>query len=380
MQVVVPKEVRRGETRVALVPESTSRLVDAKLAVAVEQGAGAAAGFQDDAYVDAGATVAGADVLASADLVLKVRPPLHEGAESEIHRMREGAALIAFLEPLTNPALLRTLAERRITAFSMELVPRITRAQRMDALSSQATVAGYKAALLAASSTTRFFPMLMTAAGTVPPGKVLVIGAGVAGLQAIATARRLGAVVQGFDIRPAVKEQVESLGATWVGLEMKEAEGAGGYAKEVSEDAQKREHEHLHKLASDVDVIITTAQIPGKRAPVLITDDMLADMRAGSVIVDLAAESGGNCSRTRVDEVVQHDGVTVLGPSNLPGTLPFHASQMYARNVLALVQHLVADGALKIDPDDEITRDCLVTHDGEVVHARARTVLAAATG
>jgi H+-translocating NAD(P) transhydrogenase subunit alpha len=380
MQVVVPKEVRPGETRVAIVPESAAKLVGGGLTVIVEQGAGEAAGFSDSTYVDVGATIAPELDLAAADLILKVRPPLHEGASSEVTRMRPGATLIGFLEPLTTPALLKALAEQRVTTFSMELVPRITRAQRMDALSSQATVAGYKAALLAASSTTRFFPMLMTAAGTVPPGKVLVIGAGVAGLQAIATARRLGAVVQGFDIRPAVKEQVESLGATWVGLEMAEAEGAGGYAKEVSEDAQKREHEHLHKLAAEVDVVITTAQIPGRKAPVLLTDDMLADMRPGSVIIDLAAESGGNCTRTRVDEVVHHNGVTILGPSNLPGTLPFHASQMYSRNVLALAQHLVSEGALKLDLDDEITRECLVTHDGEVVHARARTVLAGATG
>jgi NAD(P) transhydrogenase subunit alpha len=214
--------------------------------------------------------------------------------------------------------------------------------------------------------------MLMTAAGTVPPAKVLVIGAGVAGLQAIATARRLGAVVQGFDIRPAVKEQVESLGATWVGIQMEEAEGAGGYAKEVSEEAQKREHEHLHKLVADADVVITTAQIPGRPAPVLITDDMVADMRAGSVIVDLAAESGGNCSLTRPDEVVMKDGVSVLGPTDLSSTLPLHASQMYSRNVSALLLHLAKDGAIALDLDDEITRGCLITHDGAIVHERVK--------
>ena len=377
MQVVVPKEVRPGERRVALVPESAARLVASGVAVAIEPGAGEASGFTDAAYTEAGATTDAAS--GSADVVVRVRPPLLTGA-SEVERLREGAVLIAFLEPLTSPDLLRALAARRITSFSMELVPRITRAQRMDALSSQATVAGYKAALLGASATSRFFPMLMTAAGTVPPGKVLVIGAGVAGLQAIATARRLGAVVQGFDIRPAVKEQVESLGATWVGLEMKEAEGAGGYAAEVSEDAQRREHEHLHKLVSEADVVITTAQIPGRPAPVLITDDMVADMRPGSVVIDLAAESGGNCTLTRVDEEVRRDGVLVLGPSNLASTLPFHASQMYSRNVLALLQHLLADGAIRIDLQDEITRECLVTHEGEVVHDRARKVLAGATG
>jgi NAD(P) transhydrogenase subunit alpha len=376
MQVVVPKEVHPGERRVALVPESTGRLVAADVAVAIEPGAGEPSGFADAAYQQAGAAVNGA--LESADVVLKVRPPVHAGASSEVGRMRNGTVLISFLEPLTSPDLLRALAAQGVTAFSMELVPRITRAQRMDALSSQATVAGYKAALLGASSTSRFFPMLMTAAGTVPPAKVLVIGAGVAGLQAIATARRLGAVVQGFDIRPAVKEQVESLGATWVGLEMKEAEGAGGYAAEVSEEAQRKEHEHLHKLVSEADVVITTAQIPGRPAPVLITDDMVADMRAGSVVIDLAAESGGNCSLTRMDEEVRRNGVLVLGPGNLPSSLPFHASQMYSRNVLALLQHHLADGAIRIDVEDEITRECLVTHAGEVVHARARKVLAGA--
>jgi len=376
MQVVVPREVRPGERRVALVPESAGRLVSAGTAVAIEAGAGTASGFPDDAYQQAGATVGGS--VAEADVVLKVRPPLLSNP-AEVERLREGCVLIGFLEPLTSPELLRALADRRITAFSMELVPRITRAQRMDALSSQATVAGYKAALLAASTTSRFFPMLMTAAGTIPPAKVLVIGAGVAGLQAIATARRLGAVVQGFDIRPAVKEQVESLGATWVGLEMKEAEGAGGYAAEVSEEAQRREHEHLHKLVSEADVVITTAQIPGKRAPVLITDEMVDAMRPGSVVIDLAAESGGNCTLTRLDEEVRRDGVLVIGPGNLPSTLPYHASQMYSRNVLALLQHLMADGAIRIDQEDEITRECLVTHDGEVVHARARQVLAGAT-
>jgi NAD(P) transhydrogenase subunit alpha len=379
MQVVVPKEVQSGERRVALVPESVARLASDTVSVTVEAAAGVAAGFPDSAYAEAGATVsADAATLHAADVLLKVRPPLHSGTIDEVGRLREGAVLIGFLEPLTSPGLLRALADRHVTSFSMELVPRITRAQRMDALSSQATVGGYKAALLAASTTGRFFPMLMTAAGTVPPGKVLVIGAGVAGLQAIATARRLGAVVSGFDIRPAVKEQVESLGANWVGLEMKEAEGAGGYAQEVSDEAQRREHEHLHKLVADSDVVITTAQIPGRPAPRLITEEMLADMRPGSVVVDLAAESGGNCAVTEAGEQVDHHGVTVIGPTNLPSTLPFHASQMYSRNVLALLQHLLVDGAVNIDLDDEITRECLVTHGGEVVHARARTVLAAA--
>jgi NAD(P) transhydrogenase subunit alpha len=374
MQVGVPKETYPGERRVALSPDNVARLTGAGLTVVVETGAGTEAGFTDAAYGDAGATIAGssAALLSGSDILIKVRPPSHDGADAEVGRLKAGSTLIALLQPLTSPELMAALAKANVTSFAMEMVPRITRAQRMDALSSQATVAGYKAALLGASHTGRFFPMLMTAAGTVPPAKVLVIGAGVAGLQAIATARRLGAVVQGFDIRPAVKEQVESLGATWVGIQMEEAEGAGGYAKEVSEEAQKREHEHLHKLVADADVVITTAQIPGRPAPVLITDDMVADMRAGSVIVDLAAESGGNCSLTRPDEVVMKDGVSVLGPTDLSSTLPLHASQMYSRNVSALLLHLAKDGAIALDLDDEITRGCLITHDGAIVHERVK--------
>jgi NAD(P) transhydrogenase subunit alpha len=379
MHVVVPKEVRPGERRVALVPEAISKLRDLGLTVSVQTGAGADAGFFDQAYADAGATIGndGAGLLATADIVTKVRPPVHDGA-SEVDALRTGSVLIGFLQPLTSPALMRALADRNVSAFAMELVPRITRAQRMDALSSQATVAGYKAVLIAAAASGKFFPMLMTAAGTVPPARVLVLGAGVAGLQAIATARRLGAVVQGFDIRPAVREQVESLGAQWVGIEMKEAEGAGGYAKEVSEEAQRREHEHLHRLVADADVVVTTAQIPGKPAPTLITDEMVGAMRPGSVIVDLAAESGGNCVLTRPGEDVRLDGVSILAPIELPATLPLHASQMYSRNVTALLQHLVKDGNITLDLSDEITAGCLVTHGGEIVHERARAAAAAA--
>jgi NAD(P) transhydrogenase subunit alpha len=381
MRVVVPKESRPGERRVALVPEAIGKLRDIGLAVTVQSGAGAAAGFVDAAYRDAGADI-GADaagLLAQGDIVARVRPPTHEGAASEVGGMREGAVLVGFLQPLTSPALLRALAAGGITAFALELVPRITRAQRMDALSSQATVAGYKAVLLAGSTSGKFFPMLMTAAGTVPPARVLVLGAGVAGLQAIATARRLGAVVQGFDIRPDVKEQVESLGAQWVGIQMQEAVGAGGYAKEVSQDAQERMLEHLHKLVAEADVVITTAQIPGRPAPKLVTEPMVAAMRPGSVIVDLAAESGGNCAGTRAGEDVQRNGVSILGPVELAATLPFHASQVYSRNVLALLHHLVKDGELKLDLEDEITKGCLVTHGGEVVHDRARATVAGAT-
>lgn len=379
MKVAVPRETATGERRVALVPESVSRLVKAGVEVMVAEGAGQGAGFPDAAYAEAGATLVAdaATLYGGADMVVRVQAPTFGPGAGEVGLMRKGAALIGFLQPLTSAELVAALAQQGITSFAMELVPRITRAQKMDALSSQATVAGYKAALIAANTSGKFFPMLMTAAGTVPPAKVLVIGAGVAGLQAIATARRLGAVVQGFDIRPAVKEQVESLGATWVGLQMDEAVGEGGYAKEVTEEAQRREHEHLHKLVSEADVVITTAQVPGRQAPLLIPEDMVRAMRAGSVIVDLAADSGGNCALTRAGEEVHVGGVTVNGPANLPAALPYHASQMYSRNVLALLQHLIKDGALQFDREDEITAGCMVTHDGEVVHAGSRELVSA---
>ncbi|CAN5864981.1 Re/Si-specific NAD(P)(+) transhydrogenase subunit alpha [soil metagenome] len=368
MRIVVPRESSGAERRVALVPESVGRLVKAGGEVEVEQDAGATAGFSDAAYEAAGARiVADRDaLLGGADLVCCVQPL----PAAELATLKAGAVLVGMLRPLSSPDYARALASAGVRAVSMELVPRITRAQKMDALSSQATVAGYRAVLLAAAQHGKFFPMLMTAAGTVPPAKVLVLGAGVAGLQAIATARRLGAVVQGFDIRPAVKEQVESLGAQWVGMELVEAEGAGGYAAEVSDETQRREHEHLHKLISEADVVITTAQIPGRPAPVLITEDMVDDMRAGAIIMDLAADSGGNCPLTRADEEVRHGNVLILGPTDLAAGMPIHASQMYSRNVEALVQHIVKDGALQLDTADEIVRECLVTADGEIVHPR----------
>jgi H+-translocating NAD(P) transhydrogenase subunit alpha len=374
MKIVVPKESSGGERRVALVPESTGRLVKAGSQVDVEQGAGAAAGFADAAYLAAGAQIV-ADrgaLLGGAELVACVQPL----PAAELDTLKPGTVLIGMLRPLTSPEYVRSLAAAGVRAVSMELVPRITRAQKMDALSSQATVAGYRAVLLAAARHSKFFPMLMTAAGTIPPARVLVLGAGVAGLQAIATARRLGAVVQGFDIRPAVKEQVESLGAQWVGMELSEAEGAGGYATEVSEETQRREHEHLHRLLTEADVVITTAQIPGRPAPVLITQEMVEAMRPGAIIMDLAAESGGNCPLTRVNEEVRHGDVTILGPGDLAAGMPIHASQMYSRNVEALIHHLVRDGDLQLDATDEIVRDCLVTADGEIVHPRmSATVL-----
>ena len=368
MKIAVPTEAGPGERRVALVPESIGRIVGAGNTVAIERGAGVAAGFDDAAYEAAGAAIAAdrRSLLSGADLVLTVR----QLPDADIDALRDGAAQIGMLRPLTSPEHVGRLARQGVRALAMELVPRITRAQKMDSLSSQATAAGYKAVLIAAAGHGKFFPMLMTAAGTVPPARVLVLGAGVAGLQAIATARRLGAVVQGFDIRPAVKEQVESLGAQWVGMELAEAEGSGGYAAEVSEETQRREHEHLAKLIADADVVITTAQIPGRPAPVLITTDMVDGMKAGSVIVDLAAESGGNCELTRPDEEVRHGRALILGPTDLAAGTQIHASQMYSRNVEALVQHITKDGALNIDRDDEIVRECLVTDAGQIVHPR----------
>lgn len=372
MKVGVLKEAAGAERRVALVPESVGKLAPDGIAVAIESGAGEAAGFPDAHYEAAGAEIVAdrAALLRAADLLVTVGSPSFDGEQSDLSLLREGAAVIGFLNPLMQPELMQALARRHVSAFSMELIPRITRAQSMDALSSQATVAGYKATLLGATSLGKFFPMLMTAAGTIAPAKVLVLGAGVAGLQAIATARRLGAVVQGYDIRPAVQEQVESLGAQWVGMAVEEAVGAGGYAKELSDEAKQRAAAHLQKLVGEADVVITTAQVPGRAAPRLITRAMVEGMRPGSVIVDLAAESGGNCELARAGEEVVHAGVRVLGPVNLASTLPLHASQMYSRNVATLLKHLVKEGALTLDLDDEITRGALVTHAGEVVLGR----------
>jgi NAD(P) transhydrogenase subunit alpha len=382
MRVAVPKEISRGERRVALTPEGVAALKQAGFDVRVEAGAGREAGADDEAYREAGAAVVAepASVYSDADLVLKVRGPTHNEAlgRHEAELIPEGATLVAMFHPLAHPELVRRLADRRITTFCMDLIPRITRAQKMDALSSQATAAGYKGALVAADRLARFFPMLMTAAGTIPPARVLVIGAGVAGLQAIATARRLGAVVQAFDIRPAAKEQVESLGATFVGLTLEGAETAGGYAKELDEEQHRREQELLHKLCREADAVITTAAIPGKRAPVLITEAMVRDMRPGSVIVDLAAEMGGNCELTQAGREVVHHGVLVVGLDNAASAVAVHASQMYSRNITALVQHLFQDGALRADlEEDEIARACLVTRDGAVVHEGVRQLIAA---
>ena len=357
MRIGVPRELEPGERRVALVPDAVSRLATAGFQVVVEPGAGAAASFPDEAY-----TAAGAEVSTSpwdADGVVKVRKPSAE----EVDRLHDGQLLVGFLEPPTDRTGIERLAERGVHAFAMESIPRITRAQPMDALSSQATVSGYKAVLLAAERLPRFFPMLMTAAGTVAPAKVLVLGAGVAGLQAIATSRRLGAVVAGFDVRPVVKEQVESLGATFLDLGILGEETAGGYAHELTEEDQRRQQDALEGRIPDYDVVITTALVPGRPAPRLIPAGAVAGMRPGSVIVDLAAEAGGNCELTQPGEIVEREDVTVVGLTNLPSTMPYHASQLYARNVSALLQHLAPEGELTLDWEDEITAGACVTRE-----------------
>jgi NAD(P) transhydrogenase subunit alpha len=357
VKVGVPKETATGERRVALVPDTVSRLVGTGFEILVERGAGTGASFPDEAYADAGAQLVKSAL--DAELVVKVQKP----SAKEAGALREGAVLIGFLQPLTDSKGIERLAGRGVTAFAMESIPRITRAQAMDALSSQSTVAGYKAALLAAVRLPRFFPMLMTAAGTVTPAKVLVLGAGVAGLQAIATAKRLGAVVAGFDVRSAVKEQVESLGATFLELGVRGEETAGGYAGELTEEAQRRQREELGAAIGDMDAVITTALVPGRPAPKLITKDAVASMRPGSVIVDVAAEAGGNCELTEPGEEVERGGVTIVGLTNLPSSMPYHASQLYSRNVSALLLHLAPAGELKLDFEDEITAGACVTRE-----------------
>jgi len=365
----VPKETEPGERRVALVPDTVGRLAGDGVETLVEAGAGEAAGFPDAAYEEAGARVVPApELYAQAELVARVRRP----SAGEIAALREGQALVALLQPLADPSVADALAARKVTAFSMDTIPRITRAQSMDALSSQATVAGYKAALLAATTIGKFFPMLTTAAGTIAPARVLVLGAGVAGLQAIATARRLGAVVSGYDVRPVVKEQVESLGAAFLELDVEGAEGVGGYAVALAEDEQERQRQLMALHVGASDAVISTALVPGRRAPLLVTEDAVAGMRPGSVVVDLAAEAGGNCALTEPGETVVRHGVTIVGETNLPSTMPLHASQMYARNVASFVGLLVRDGALHLDFEDEIVRDTCVAHDGRVLLEAAK--------
>jgi NAD(P) transhydrogenase subunit alpha len=375
MIISVPKEVVPGERRVALVPELVAKLAKAGLGICVQPGAGAAAGFLDPSYTEKGARLE-PRALENADVLLKVQPPTAD----EIGRIKEGATLIGFLQPYTNTEGIKALAARRLTVFAMELMPRITRAQSMDALSAMSTVAGYKAVLMAANCLPKFFPLLMTAAGTMTPARVFVIGAGVAGLQAIGTAKRLGAVVEAYDTRPVVKEQVESLGARFaeLGLEARDAQDQAGYARAQSEEFYRKQQEMMSRYVAAADVVIPTALVPGKRAPVLITEDMVRGMRPGSVIVDLAAEQGGNCALTEPGrEVVKHD-VLIIGPVNLPSTLPFHASQMYARTVTNFLMHLVKDGKLQLDLGDELTRGPLVTHQGEILHEAVKGALAGA--
>jgi NAD(P) transhydrogenase subunit alpha len=365
LKIGVPKETAPHERRVAVTPDVAARLAKGGFALLVERGAGDAASFDDDAYRAAGATVvpAAAELFAQSEVVLKVQPP----TAAEVRLCRAGGALVALFQPGAERETVSALAAARVTAFSLALLPRITRAQPMDVLSSQATVAGYKAVLLAAATVGRFFPMLVTAAGTLAPARVLVLGAGVAGLQAIATARRLGAVVSAFDVRPAVKEQVESLGAKFLEMQVGEqAETAGGYAKQLSEETHRRELAFLAQQVKDADIVITTAAIPGKRAPILVTADAVRGMKRGSVIVDLAVETGGNCELTEPGKDVLHNGVLVLGPLNLPSTMPYHASQMYAKNAASFLLHVARDGKLAVDFADEIIRETCVTHAGEV--------------
>jgi NAD(P) transhydrogenase subunit alpha len=360
VKVSVPRESAAGERRVALVPDAAARLAKLGVDVLVESGAGAAAGFGDDAYRDAGATVGSREDAFAGDVVVKVQKPTAD----EVGLLRQGSVLIAFLQPLTDKEGVERLGAAGVTAFAMESVPRISRAQSMDALSSQANVGGYKAVLIAAERLQKFFPMLTTAAGTVAPARVLVLGAGVAGLQAIATARRLGAVVSAFDVRPAVKEQVQSLGATFLELGVRAEETAGGYATELTAEQQEQQQRELSERIADMDVVITTAAIPGRPAPRLIPADAVARMRDGSVIVDLAAESGGNCELTVAGEEVVREGVTIIGPLNLASAMATHASQLYARNITSLLELLVKDGELKLDFEDEVVAGACVARQG----------------
>ncbi|HXJ33165.1 MAG TPA: Re/Si-specific NAD(P)(+) transhydrogenase subunit alpha [Candidatus Eisenbacteria bacterium] len=379
MKIAVPREIVPGERRVALTPDATAVLVKAGLEVLVEAGAGVGAFHADPAFEKAGARIVpdAATLYGQADVVLKVQKP----SLDEVDRLREGAVLVAFLQALGSPDLVQRLAARRITSFGMEGVPRISRAQKMDALSSQANLAGYKAVLIAAASLAKFFPMLMTAAGTIFAARVLVIGAGVAGLQAIATARRLGAQVWGYDVRAAVKEQVESLGAKFLEFDLgiADAEDKGGYAKALSADAARRQQEMLAERTKDFDVVVTTALVPGRPAPRLVTKETVAGMRPGSVIVDLAAEAGGNCELTEADAVVVKHGVTIHGPTNLPATMPVHASQLYARNVTELLNEFVKKGELALDLDDEVIKGTCVTHDGRIVNDAVKAAVAGKT-
>jgi NAD(P) transhydrogenase subunit alpha len=370
MNIVVLRETQKGEARVALMPESVKKLVALKASVLVESGAGLSAARTDEEFKDAGAAISTdrAKLLSDADVLAVVNRPSTE----DFQQLRNGTVVIGFLRALDEPAALTPAVSAGLTTFAVELIPRITRAQAMDALSSMATVAGYKAVLIGASYIPRMFPLLMTAAGTVPPARVLVLGAGVAGLQAIATARRLGAVVEGYDVRAAAGEQVKSLGATFLEVDLGgiKTEDAGGYAVELSDEAMNRGRALIAEHAKTTDVLITTAQVPGRRAPLLITEEAVNGMKRGSVIIDLAGSTGGNCALSKADEVVERNGVTILAPTNLPATVPVHASQLYSRNITSFLTLLIKDGQLQIDMNDDVVGPSCVTHQGKVVNQR----------
>ncbi len=376
MNIVVLRETQPGEARVALMPESVKKLIGLGAAVRVESGAGLGAARSDEDFREAGAEVSPdrQELLESTDVLPVVNRPTTE----DFGRLKNGAVVIGFLRPLDEPAALQAALNHGITTFSVELIPRITRAQSMDALSSMATVAGYKAVVMGAERIPRMFPLLMTAAGTVPPAKVLVLGAGVAGLQAIATARRLGAVVEGYDVRAAAGEQVKSLGATFLEVDLGgiKTEDAGGYAVELSEEAMNRGRDLIAEHAKQADIIITTAQVPGRRAPLLITEDAVNGMKRGSMIIDLAGATGGNCALTKADETVERNGVTIIAPTNLAATVPVHASQLYSRNVTSFLSPMIKEGQLQIDMNDDVIGPSCVTHDGHIVNQRVAALLA----
>jgi len=381
MIVGVPVETYPSERRVALVPSVAADLAKAGLEVVVQQGAGEKAGFSDDSYqkVKARLVPDRTQLFSSADVILQVNPlNAQPGAGDDLELMRSGQIVLGLLNPFGAPQTAQKLAQRGVTAFALELLPRISRAQSMDALTSMATIAGYKAVLVAAGELNKMYPLMMTAAGTLRPSRIFVIGAGVAGLQAIATAHRLGALVQAYDVRPAVKEQVESLGAKFLELELKTegSEGSGGYAEVMDEEFYRRQREMMARVVAESDVVITTAAVVGRKAPMLITEEAVQGMHPGSVIVDLAAEGGGNCELTRPGEKVEYKGVTILGPTDLPSTVAHHASQMYARNVAAFLHNLVKEGQLDLNLEDEILRDTLLAHQGEVVNPQVRELLA----
>lgn len=375
MIVVIPKEIYAEEPRVSATPTTVKELIKFGLTVRVETGAGGESFISDQSYSDAGADIVntGPELLSEADIVLKVLPPTLE----EISHLKEGSVFISFFQTTREIETVKALKEKSITGFSMHLIPRTTLAQKMDALSSQANIAGYKSVLIAASKIGIYMPLLMTAAGTIRPAKVLILGAGVAGLQAIATAKRLGAQVEAFDVRPIVKEQVESLGAKFIQVESNSDDGVGdgGYAKETSDDYKKRQQELIHDHISKSDIVITTALIPGRPAPLLIPTEMVNSMKPGSIIMDLAAENGGNCELTKKDEIIQHNQVTIDGTSNIPGTMPVHASELYAKNIMAFLTYMIKDGELNLDLDDEIISGALFTHKGEITHAPTQELM-----